>query len=281
LSPTPFDLYIDKLEEWLNLRDGDGALLGKFVIRLLLYANDLILIAKSALGLQEHLISLEHFCRKVGMQVNTSKTKVVLFSSKRKHNQHKFYFEGNTLEEVVDYKYLKIDFNQKPSWEGCKKKRTLRGGWKAFYAFQNRCREAKLWDWKTTQTLFGILVIPVVLYGCEVWASSTSDLQWKQIEKIKKCLIKNKFKIKSSVSYDIMLSEMGATPIEAIAIFPKVVFNDILCKRKKMWMWKNSKWLSKWDIYLNRCPTNNKEIKAFVIDRFHKRTWDKGLWRKK
>jgi hypothetical protein len=105
LSPTLFGLYIDKLEEWLNLQEGDGALLGEFVIRLLLYADDLILIAKSAHGLQEHLISLEHFCSTVGMQVNTSKTKVVVFSSKRKqkNNQHKFYFEGNTLDEVADY----------------------------------------------------------------------------------------------------------------------------------------------------------------------------------
>jgi hypothetical protein len=102
LSPTLFGLYIEKLEEWLNLQEGDGALLGEFVIRLLLYADDLILIAKSAHGLQEHLISLEHFCSTVGMQVNTSKTKVVVFSSKRKqkHNEHKFYFEGNTLEKL-------------------------------------------------------------------------------------------------------------------------------------------------------------------------------------
>ena len=61
-------------------------------------------------------------------------------------------------------------------------------------------------------------MIPVVLYGCEVWANSTSDLQWQQIEKIKKRLIINKFKTKSSVPYDIMLSEVGATPIEAIAM---------------------------------------------------------------
>jgi hypothetical protein len=141
LSPTLFGLYIDKLEEWLNSQEGDGALLGDFVIRLLLYADDLILIAKSALGLQEHLISLEHFCSTLRMQVNTSKTKVVIFCSKRKHKQHKFYFEGNTLEEVADYKYLGIDFNKNLSREGCIKKSTL-GGWKAFYAFQNRCREA-------------------------------------------------------------------------------------------------------------------------------------------
>jgi hypothetical protein len=71
---------------------------------------------------------------------------------------------------------------------------------------------------KTMQTLFGLLVILVVLYGCEVWASNTSDLQWKQIEKIQKRLITNKFKIKSPVPYDIMLSEMGVAPIEAIAM---------------------------------------------------------------
>ena len=63
--------------------------------------------------------------------------------------------------------------------------------------------------------------------------------------------------------------------------WPKIVFNDILCKRKKMWMWQNIKWLSKWDIHLNKCPTNNKEIKYFVINRFHKQSLDKGLGRKK
>ena len=97
------------------------------------------------------------------------------------------------------------------------------------------------------QTLFGLLVIPVVLYGCEVWASSTSDLQWMQIEKIQKHMITSKFKIKSSVPCEIMLSEMGVASIEAIAMvrlirylkrveqmeegrWPKVVFNDTLCK---------------------------------------------------
>ena len=46
LSPTLFGLYIDKLEAWLNLEGGDGVLMGEYVIRFLLYAGDLILIAK-------------------------------------------------------------------------------------------------------------------------------------------------------------------------------------------------------------------------------------------
>ena len=94
-----------------------------------------------------------------------------------------------------------------------------------------------------------------------------------------------------------MLTEVGAALIEAIAMvrlirylkkieqmeddrWPKVVFNDILCKRKKTWMRQNNKWLSKWDIYLNMCPTNSNEIKVFVIDKFHKQIWGKGMLEK-
>ena len=70
-----------------------------------------------------HLYALEHFCKAVGMQVNTSKTKIMIFSNKRKHSQHMFFFEGNILEEVNEYKYLGIDFNNKLNWEDCRKKR--------------------------------------------------------------------------------------------------------------------------------------------------------------
>jgi len=48
LSPTLFGLYINKLEEWLNLQGGDGVRLAEFVIKLLLYANGFVLISKYA-----------------------------------------------------------------------------------------------------------------------------------------------------------------------------------------------------------------------------------------
>ncbi|KAH9312316.1 hypothetical protein KI387_027351 [Taxus chinensis] len=175
LSPTLLGLYIDQLEELLNMEGGEGIWLGEYVIRLLLYADDLILIATSAQGLQKQLLTLEAFCKKIGMQVNISKTKIMVFSNRRKRNQQPFFFEGSTLEEVTDYKYLGIDFNNKLSWETRRKKR-MTGGWKALYALQNNCREAELWDWKTTKTLFETLVIPVVLYG--VLLSPGVDMGW-------------------------------------------------------------------------------------------------------
>ena len=100
----------------------------------------------------------------------------MIFSNNKKQQQYEFYYNRSVLEEVAEYKYLGIDFNKKLSWSSCRYKRTL-GGWKAFYALQNRCREAELWDWKTIQTLFGLLVLPIVLYGCELWANSTTTAQ--------------------------------------------------------------------------------------------------------
>ena len=45
LYPTLFYLYIDKLEAWLRKTDGEGVHLAGYVVKLLLYANDLILIS--------------------------------------------------------------------------------------------------------------------------------------------------------------------------------------------------------------------------------------------
>jgi len=63
-----------------------------------------------------------------------------------------FFFEGNILEEVNEYKYLRIDFNNKLNLEHCRKKGIL-GGWKIYVERQN----------------YGIRK---QLYGCELWASS-------------------------------------------------------------------------------------------------------------
>ena len=97
-------------------------------------------------------------------------------------------------------------------------RKELWGVGKHFMLFKNRCRETELWDSKTTQTLFGLLVISVILYGCDLWANSASKMQRKQIEKIQFCLITNKFKIKSAVPYAILLSETRVSPIEAIVM---------------------------------------------------------------
>jgi len=46
-------------------------------------------------------------------------------------------------------------------------------------------------------------------------------------------------------------------------------------------MRQNNKWMQKWNIYLNACPTNSKDLKSYVMEKFHKHIWGKELGRKK
>jgi hypothetical protein len=92
LSPTLFGLYIDKLKAWLSKMDEEGVHLAGYVVKLLLYADDLILISKTTHRLKEHIKALKHFCHEVGMQVNITKTKIMIVSLNRKDKPITFLF---------------------------------------------------------------------------------------------------------------------------------------------------------------------------------------------
>jgi len=79
LSPTLFGLYVDGLEKHLlETADIDAPTLMGVMVPLLLYADDLILMSKSASGLQKQLDALASFCEQRQLAVNLSKTKVVV-----------------------------------------------------------------------------------------------------------------------------------------------------------------------------------------------------------
>lgn len=63
LSLTLFGLYIDKLEEWISDIEGEGIQLARYVVKLILYADELFLIAKSAIGLSNNLKAMELLCQ--------------------------------------------------------------------------------------------------------------------------------------------------------------------------------------------------------------------------
>ena len=64
LSPTLFGIYIDEMESFLHahIRDEDGGLLHQVLIVILLFTDDVILLASSPKGLQRQLEALALIC---------------------------------------------------------------------------------------------------------------------------------------------------------------------------------------------------------------------------
>jgi len=92
LYPTLLDLYIDKLEDWIN-GNGGGINIAGIIIKILLYVHDVDLTTREPCNLEEHLTTSETFCAKVGMEVNICKIEVVLFSLKKRPNHAQISFK--------------------------------------------------------------------------------------------------------------------------------------------------------------------------------------------
>ena len=76
MSPTLFSLYINDLAEAVK-QAGIGIPIGDETLSILLYANDVCLLAESAEELQENIDIVANWCNKWWMQISEDKTNVM------------------------------------------------------------------------------------------------------------------------------------------------------------------------------------------------------------
>lgn len=95
LSPTLLGLYIDEVVEFIHRGGGVGSMLSSSTVKVLLYADDIVLISSTAEGLQQHLDALEEFCCRRDLQVNLGKTKIIILNTSKvaMRRQQEFLFK--------------------------------------------------------------------------------------------------------------------------------------------------------------------------------------------
>ena len=76
----------------------------------LLYADDTIVLSNTAAGLRKALDDLSNYCTEWKLQVNSSKTKVIIFSKRKPKNLPVFTYNNEALENVSEFKYLGVYF---------------------------------------------------------------------------------------------------------------------------------------------------------------------------
>jgi hypothetical protein len=86
LSPTLFGTYIDELESFLHdhIQDNNGCHLHQVLNSILLFVDDVVLLASSPDGLQRQLDTLALFCDLQQLTIYLGKTKVMIFNGLKK-----------------------------------------------------------------------------------------------------------------------------------------------------------------------------------------------------
>ncbi|MCO5560653.1 hypothetical protein L7F22_014270 [Adiantum nelumboides] len=199
LSPTLFGMYIDEVSDYID-REGDrGVQLAETWIPLLLYADDIVLIAESPDGMQRQLDVLQKFAEESGLSVNMGKTKIMVFNTTTqwvRRSTPKFTYGQDNVEYTDAYTYLGVVFTG-PKFAMKK-------------AADNRLSRAY-----------------AALGGLERMCSqgpSVDQDSWRAMERPLISMISRMIRAKASVPHAIIRAEVAAPPIEMEALTKSVSF---------------------------------------------------------
>ena len=109
MSPILFSLFIHGLARELKER-GQGVDIGGRRVQMLLYADDIVLLAETPGDLQRMLQVVSEYSQKWRFRVNPKKGKseVMVFGRKKKTAQ-KWMLAGKQIGETSVYKYLGVE----------------------------------------------------------------------------------------------------------------------------------------------------------------------------
>ena len=114
LSPLLFSIFLNDLKGFLHMHKAPGLTCNTNIdyhflvyikLFVLLFADDTVIFSNNCDDLQKTLNIFEKYCNEWKLTVNTSKTKIVIFSGGRAKQDHKFYFNGEQIEVLNEYKY--------------------------------------------------------------------------------------------------------------------------------------------------------------------------------
>ena len=170
LSSTLFGIYIDDLVQ--EIKDLNmGIHFEDVFINILLYADDVLLIAESENELQCMINKVAEWCQKWRLAVNCNKTNIIHFCKKNVNKLYTFTIFNEPIEVVESYRYLGLmlfeDLNITKSVEIL-----VNSASRAFGSMLNKHYAINGFDYDTYTKLYESLVVPVLLYGSPIWGLS-------------------------------------------------------------------------------------------------------------
>jgi len=206
LSPLLFALFLDDLVTFLP----NGITCFGVEIKVLMYADDIVILAETPSALQRMINKLGEYCKDWGLTVNTNKTKVLIFrrAKGRYRNDEKWHLNGLELEKVKQYKYLGVLLTSNGTFhkhidEKLKSAKTaINCTWKSVLGKKHVAHSVKY-------KLFEAAVRSVMGYASEIWGLE----RYEEAEKLLRYFIKKLFRLPRNTPNYMIHLETGLPEI--------------------------------------------------------------------
>ena len=106
LSPLLFCLFISDLDYTLKSSSTGKIVIDQEEITVIMFADDLVLLADSSEGLQQSLAVFQDYCDSWKLKINAEKSKVMIYARVPQPLQYRFFINEEEIEIVTSIKYL-------------------------------------------------------------------------------------------------------------------------------------------------------------------------------
>ena len=225
LSPLLFGIFIDRIEEFLKDKHPNlGARLEDNIIQVLLYADDLALLAENPGDMQRLLNCLHDFCIVSGLQVSIKKSEIVVLNSQYcvdgdLSNAKRLTYNNQPICLTPSFVYLGTLMSDKHPSDRKKEaaaRMFAKAKTAAFLMFR-RCYSIGLHNVSMQLYLFDSLVRPILNFGCEIWGPTI--LKDKVVSTSHKCetwhraVLKQMLGVCTSTTNHIVMEELSRLPL--------------------------------------------------------------------
>jgi tetratricopeptide (TPR) repeat protein len=186
---------------------------------LILFADDMVLFTTDPESLQAQLSNLCNYSTKWGLNINVNKTKLCIFEKRKSAEHMDFYINAEKVERVDCFTYLGL----KLYYTG-----NLLYAVNALYEQALKAYHNLLvlfdridFDIKTKFYLFDTMVLPILLYGSEIYGA----YDFKEIDKLHIRFCKYVLGVKHQTPNYAVYGELGRYPL------------SVLCKERAIKYW--------------------------------------------
>ena len=169
LSPLLFNIFLSDLPDTLGIGESNPVFIDQSkTLNSLIWADDLLLLSETEIGLNTLLKNLEKYTKANLIQVNLKKTNCMIFNKTGRLIRRNFWYQNEKIEIVREYKYL--GFLITPSLNLTLALKDLKDrGLRAYGALKTKLGNLFLKDIPTTINLFDALIKPILLYASDFW----------------------------------------------------------------------------------------------------------------
>ena len=211
ISPIMFSYLINSLANEIaeNCKHGIQLAPNTQPVSSLLFADDVALLADTPVGLQNQLNQLKRAADRLGLVINTDKSKVVVYRMGGHLSRYEKWSVGNVdLQVVSEYKYLGNILSTKLSTNVTQTDLAHRAK-VALILLIKALRKINHVTPQIFYKLFDAQVMPILLYGSEVWGSKGCKI----VESVHLYALKTFLNVSRRTPNDMVYGETGRYPV--------------------------------------------------------------------